>query len=71
MHDGELIKNKVHDSKDYGKYTYHRDYKARQERYGGKNAKIYPNLIAEPLYNTVLKKVEAKRKKEQQENKDK
>ena len=66
LHDGELVKDR--ETKQYNK---HREYKARAERFDGVNAKAYPNLIAEPLYNEVLNKVKAKRKKNQSKNGDK
>ena len=65
LHDGEIVKNKIHDTKDYGKYSYHRDYKARSERWNGLNKKAYPNLITTKEYIKVLKAIE----KEKQNNK--
>lgn len=66
LHDGEIVKDR-----ETKQYTKHREYKARAERFDGVNAKAYPNLIAEPLYNTVLEKVKAERKKAIQINGDK
>lgn len=57
LHDGEIVQNKVHDSNDYGKYTLHRDYKARSERWNGLNKKAYPNLIATKEYIEVLEAI--------------
>ena len=57
LHDGEIVQNKTHDSNDYGKYTLHRDYKARSERWNGLNKKAYPNLIATNEYIEVLEAI--------------
>lgn len=62
LHDGEIVKNNNHDSKNYGKYSFHRDYKAKNERFNGLNKKCYPNLIATPEYTKIMKQVEKKRK---------
>ena len=67
LHDGEIVKNKTHDSSDYGKYTVHRNYTTRSERFNGLNKKCYPNLIAYPKYNEILKEIQKKKNKPKEE----
>lgn len=62
LQDGEIVKDR--ETKQYNK---HREYKARQERFGSINAKAYPNLIATEYYIKILNEVKAQRKKNQED----
>ena len=62
LYDGEIVLNKSTDQ-----YDHHRDYKATNERWTTKdgvsvNKKVYPNLIARPIYCDLIKEIEANRK---------
>ena len=65
LHDGEIVKDR-----ETNQYNKHRDYTARSERFDGRNAKAYPNLITTEAYIDILKEVKKRRIKEM-EGKDK
>ena len=56
LHDGEIVKNKQSNQ-----YSQHREYKARQVRWKGRNAKAYPNLIPKKEYQEILDSIQAER----------
>lgn len=60
LHDGEIVKHK-----DSGKYTIHRDYTARSERWNGLNKKAYPNLIATKEYINILNEIKKQKNEEE------
>lgn len=64
LHDGEIVKDK-----ETGQYSKHREYTARNERFNGRNAKAYPNLMATELYKDTLKKIKEEKQKKMEEKK--
>ena len=56
LHDGEIVKDKQ-----TGSYRILRDYKARNVRWQGRNAKAYPNLIPKKQYREILDSIQAEK----------
>ena len=56
LHDGEIVKDKTS-----GNYSLLREYKARNVRWKGRNAKAYPNLIPTNEYQKALDSIEAEK----------
>ena len=56
LHDGEIVRDRSS-----GNYSTLRDYKARNVRWQGRNAKAYPNLIPKKQYREILDSIQAEK----------